>query len=335
MDRVLTSTFPALSPVLTREKVHTSRRAGPRLYYIEYLSFSVKTLIAFSRKYLILENGSYMKLGYSKLAMEEVPVPTAIRHIADLGYDGIELDVDSCVKTGWIARLLKDHNLCLASIGAYTEAGDDAYSRNISQLKKGIDFAAALAQDDGPPPVNVGLTGIFGIEISIEAQTKPNLWESKKHFFAECIGELTDYAEKSGVIVAIEPGISIMNTPDKVLELLKLVGSLHLKVNFRPNGLGKKIVSALIPVSVHAHVYDVFRLSGTSSPWMSANTDSRHISESADFLKTMQAHHYDGFITATVSSSVCCGQDYDPLAAAEFAYEHLSRALAESRVVCS
>ena len=278
-----------------------------------------------------------MKLGYSKLAMEEVPVATAIRRVADIGYAGVELDVDSCVKTGWIARLLKDHNLRLTSIGAYTEVGDDAYLRNISQLKKAIDFAAELAQDDEPPPVNVGLAGIFGlagtfgIEISIKAQTELELWESKKHFFAEGIGALTDYAEKSGVIVAIEPGISIMNTPDEVLELLKLVGSSHLKVNFRPNGGGEKAVSALIPFSVHAHVYDVFHLSHT----MSANTDSKHISESADFLKTMQVHGYDGFVTATVSSLVRFRQDYDPLAAAKFSYEHLSRALAESGVVCS
>ena len=273
-----------------------------------------------------------MKLGYSKLAMEKVPVPTAIRHIADLGYDGIELDVDSCVQTGWIARLLKDHNLRLASIGAYTEVRDDTCSRNICQLRKGIDFAAALAQDDGPPPVNVGLTGIFGIEINIKAQTELDLWESNKKIFAECIGELTDYAEKSGVIVAIEPGTSIMNTPDKVLELLKLVGSSHLKVNFRPIESGEKAVSALIRDSVHAHVYDVFRLSEISSPWMSSNTNSRHISESADFLKTMQAHGYDRFITATVSSDVCRRQDYDPFAAAKFAYEHLSLAVKESGI---
>ena len=97
-----------------------------------------------------------MKLGYSKLAMEAVPVATAIRHIADIGYDGIELDVDSCVKTGRISRLLKEHNLHLVSIGAYTVIGDDAYSRNICQLKKGIDFAAELSQDDEPPLLSVG-----------------------------------------------------------------------------------------------------------------------------------------------------------------------------------
>ncbi|MDE0397894.1 MAG: sugar phosphate isomerase/epimerase [Candidatus Poribacteria bacterium] len=268
-----------------------------------------------------------MKLGYSKLAMEEVSVPTAIRHIADIGYDGIELDVDSCVETGWIAGLLKNYNLRLASIGVYTEVGDDAYSRNICQLKKGIDFAAELAQDDGPPPVNVGLTGIFGIEINIKAQMEPDLWKSKKHFFAERIGELVDYAKKSGVIVAIEPGTLIMNTPDKILELLKLVGSSHLKVNFHINESDKKTVSELIPVSVHAHVYDVSCLSEPSAP-----TDSRHIAESADFLKTMQAQGYDGFITATVSSLVCCRQGYDPLDAAKFAYEHMSLAFKESGV---
>ena len=37
-----------------------------------------------------------MKLGYGKLAMEQVPVATAIRRIADLGYAGIELDAARC-----------------------------------------------------------------------------------------------------------------------------------------------------------------------------------------------------------------------------------------------
>ena len=277
-----------------------------------------------------------MKLGYSKLAMETVPVATAIRHIANLGYAGIELDVDSCVKTGWIARLLKDHNLRLVSIGTYMAVGDDADSRNICQLKRGIDFAAELAQDDEPPPVNVGLAEIFGIEINVKAQTEPELWESKKHFFAERIRVLTDYAKKNGVIVAISPETSlIMKTPEEVLELLRLVDSSHLKVNFRINGSDAKAVSELIPVSVHAHVYDMFRLPELSSPWMSANTDDRYISESAAFLKTMQAHGYDGFITATVSSLLCCRQGYDPLAAAKFSYEHLSLAFAKSGVVCS
>lgn len=277
-----------------------------------------------------------MKLGYSKLAMEAVPVASAIRHIADIGYEGIELDVDSCAKTGWIATLLKDHNLRLVSIGTYIAVGDDAYSQNICQLKKGIDFAAELAQDGEPPPVNVGLAGIFGIEINIKAQTEPELWESKKHFFAERIGVLTDYAEKKGVIVAIDPKtFLIMKTPDEVLELLELVDSSHLKVNFRTNGSDVKTVSELIPVSVHAHVYDMFRLSDLSSPWMSPNTDDRYISKSADFLKTMQTHGYDGFITAAVSPLLCCRQDYDPLAAAKFSYEHLSRAFAKSGVVRS
>ena len=106
-----------------------------------------------------------------------------------------------------------------------------------------------------------------------------------------------------------------MKKPDTVLKLKKLVGSSHLKVNFRPIESDEKAVSALICVSVHTHVYDMFRLSERSSPWMSSNTNSRHISESADFLKTMQAHGYDRFITAIVSSLVCCRQGYDPFAA--------------------
>ncbi|RME55855.1 MAG: sugar phosphate isomerase/epimerase, partial [Caldilineae bacterium] len=34
-----------------------------------------------------------MKLGYSTWGMPTVPVDVALRHLADLGYDGVELTV--------------------------------------------------------------------------------------------------------------------------------------------------------------------------------------------------------------------------------------------------
>ena len=51
-----------------------------------------------------------------------------------------------------------------------------------------------------------------------------------------------------------------------------------------------------------------------------------------DYLKQMQAHGYDGFITAEVSFMVQAREDYDPLAAATLSYETLSNAFTEAGI---
>ena len=288
-----------------------------------------------------------MKLGYSKLAMQTVPVDTAIPYIAELGYDGIELDNDLDCTPETIKRisgLLKQHNLGLAAIGTWMEVADDSPSKAVRQLKKGVNLAMELAQGDDPPPVITALVHIFGF-------SSQNLeeWESKKAFFTEQVGELADYAASCGVILAINPPIfpflsaaARATRPaaldlDKVFELLELVNSPSLRVNFGTDDFFEidtdEVLSRLMPVSVHAHIPDVFRLSELSAPWMSANENVEHISQSADYLKAMQAHGYDGFVTATVSSMVHIRGDYDPFAAAKFAYQHLSPAFTKAGIV--
>lgn len=46
----------------------------------------------------------------------------------------------------------------------------------------------------------------------------------------------------------------------------------------------------------------------------------------------MQAHGYDGFITAEVSFMVQAREDYDPLAAATLSYETLANAFKEAGI---
>ena len=78
MDRFSHLNASRVESCPTREKVHTSNERS-LVYYIGYLSVSVKVLIVFLFKCLILKNGSYIKLGNSKLVIQEVLVVTAIR----------------------------------------------------------------------------------------------------------------------------------------------------------------------------------------------------------------------------------------------------------------
>lgn len=277
-----------------------------------------------------------MKLGYSTWGMPTVPVDTAISHIASLGYDGLELTIIPRFTTELstldaaerkrIASLLKQHNLALPAIAAHSsllETDPDAHAKNMWRLKGGVDLAVELAQGDELPAVNTTPGG------------KPEQWDTKKDFLAGRVGELVDYAAPRGVTIAMEPHIgAIIDTPDKVLELLALVDSPYLKVNFDISHFDivgmptAETVSALAAVSAHTHVKDQRGI----APDFEFLIPGEGTFDYVGYLREMQAHGYDGFITAEVSFMVQAREDYDPLAAATLSYQTLARAFTEAEI---
>ena len=71
-----------------------------------------------------------MNLGYSTWGMPTVPIDVAIPHIAQLGFDGMELAVGprfitelstlNAAERKRIAGLLKQHNLALPAVAAHS-----------------------------------------------------------------------------------------------------------------------------------------------------------------------------------------------------------------------
>lgn len=277
-----------------------------------------------------------MKLGYSTWGMPTVPIDTAIHHIAQLGYDGIELTIIPRFTTELstldaaerkrIAAMLKQHNLALPAIAAHSsllETDAETHERNMWRLKGGVDLAVELAQGDELPAVNTTPGG------------KPAQWDTQKNFLAERVGELVDYAAERGVTIAMEPHIgAIIDTPAKVLELLEIVNSPYLKVNFDISHFDivgmptAETVSALAAVSAHTHVKDQRGI----APDFEFLIPGEGTFDYVEYLKAMKAHGYDGFITAEVSFMVQARENYNPLAAATRSYETLSRAFTEAGI---
>lgn len=277
-----------------------------------------------------------MQLGYSTWGMPTVPIDVSIPHLAFLGFDGIELTIiqrfttelstlDSAERKR-IASLLEEHNLALPAIAAHSNLMDvdvESHKRNMWRLKGGVDLAIDLAQGDNIAAVNTTTGG------------KPGEWDTKKDFLCERVGELVDYAASKGVIIAMEPHIgAIIDTPAKVLELLEIIDSPYLKVNFDIShfdivGMStEETVSALAPVSVHTHVKDQRGISPDFEFLIPGEGEFDYV----EYLKAMQQHGYDGFITAEVSFMVQARKDYDPLAAADLTYETLSKAFEDTGI---
>lgn len=275
-----------------------------------------------------------MKLGYSTWGMPTVPVDVAIRHVAELGFEGIELAVIPNYTTELstldaaerkrIARLLREYRLALPAIAAHSnllETEPEAYARNVARLKGAVDLAVEWAQGDQLAVIETVPGG------------KPENWERDKARLAERTAELAEYAAGRGVTLAMEPHIgAIIETPDRVLELLAMVNSPYLKVNFDIShfdiiGLPiEETVAAMAPVSAHTHVKDQRGRYPDFEFLIPGEGDFDYVT----YLKAMQAHGYTGFITAEVSVMVQRRPDYDPLAAAALSYQTLDRAFKQA-----
>ncbi|NJN82187.1 MAG: sugar phosphate isomerase/epimerase [Caldilineaceae bacterium] len=271
-----------------------------------------------------------MKLGYSTWGMPTIPIDRAVKHVAQLGYDGIEIAVlpryTTALETlgpaerSQIQRLLADHNLELTAIAAHSsllEEDEAIHAQNVARLHTAIDLAVEWAQD-GEPPFVLTLSG-----------GRIDDWDAWHVRFAERLAEVAAYAATQGVTLAMEPHVDgLVDTPARMVTILQLVDSPSLAVNFDISHfdiLGmttEESVAALAPYTVHTHVKDQRGRYPEFEFLIPGEGDFDYV----DYLQTMQRHGYDGFINAEVSMMVQRRPDYDPMAAAELSYRTLAAA---------
>jgi sugar phosphate isomerase/epimerase len=263
-----------------------------------------------------------MKIGYCTWGMPQVPIDTIIPFLELTGYDGVELTVipgyttelsrlDSAERKR-IAKMLRDHHLELPAIAAQTHMVDrdpELAAVNMKRLTDAVDLAVEWAIDGKPPAVDTTVGG------------SPQEWDELRDLMFERMATLVRYAEQRGIIIAAEPHVgSMLDTPARVLELLKAIPSPNLKLNFdisHFNVMGIPIsesVPALGPHTVHTHVKDE---RGVVPDFEFL------IPGEGEFLHAMKAAGYDDYITAEISIMVQRRPNYDPMAAAEQTYRVL------------
>jgi sugar phosphate isomerase/epimerase len=277
-----------------------------------------------------------MKIGYCTWGMPTVPVDTFVPFLAGLGYDGIELTVIPGYTTELsrldtaerkrIAQMLKDNHLELPAIAGHTsivERDPDVAAQHWKRLTDAVDLATDWALDGTPPPID---TTVGGMSVD---------WDSLRDLLFERMGELVRYGEQRGVVIAVEPHVgNMLDSVDRVLELLDAIRSPFLKLNFDISHFNvqgvpyQESVAALAPHSVHTHVksergrapHHEFLIPGEAEfDWVG-------------YLHAMREHGYDDYITAEVSIMVQRRPGYDPLAAAEQTYRTLAQAFEQAGI---
>lgn len=271
-----------------------------------------------------------MKLGYSTWGMPNLPIDEILPHLAALGYDGVEItviprystrleDLDGAERRR-ILELLKENQLELPAIAGHTPlmAKDEhEHAQNLDRLKRTVDLAVDWAQPDGPPCLDTTAGG------------RPEDWEDDRDLLVERTRELAEYASEKGVVLAMEPHVgSIIDTPQKMIELIDLVEMANVQINFdisHFNVMGISIqesVSLMAPHTAHTHVKDE---RGTV-PDFEFLIPGEGEFDYVTYLKEMKQAGYDGYISAEVSVMVQRRPNYDPLAAATQTYETLDGA---------
>lgn len=277
-----------------------------------------------------------MKIGYCTWGMPTVPVDTMIPFLAKTGYDGLELTVipgyttelsllDSSERRR-IAKMLKDYHLELPAIAAQTSMIDqdpDVAAQHWKRLTDAVDLAVDWAQDGTPPAVDTTVGGTS------------DDWEPLKPLLVERLGALVRYGEERGVVIAAEPHVaSMLDTVDRVLELVRLIDSPYLKLNYdisHFNVQGYSIaesVTALAPHTIHTHVKDERGVVPNFEFLIPGEGEFDYVA----YLHAMREQGYEGFITAEISYMVQRRPDYDPLAAAEQTYRVLAKAFEEAGI---
>ena len=275
-----------------------------------------------------------MKLGYSAWGMPKLPVDEQVDIIGRTGFQGIELvcipgsstdvaTVDAAERRR-IRRLVDAAGLTLTALDGHAQFLDpdpDKRAASIARIRAGIDFAADLAGNEGPP--------VF----VLMGYGKPDAYEQDREPIAEGFRSFAEYAGARGVTIGFEFHVGqAIDRPDRIHWLLDAVGSQYFKLNHDVSHLdvmGYSIhdsLATLIPHSVHTHVKD----QRGRYPNHAFLTPGDGNYDYVTYLRELAAAGYTGFATVEISVMVQRQPGYDPAGAAAQSYRVLARAFADA-----
>jgi len=268
--------------------------------------------------------------------MPSLSAEEAIPILARIGFDSIELTVvpgwrdelDSLTphRRARVRELLAEYGLALPAVAGHRSlaASDPAeHAENWRRLVGAVDLAVELATDQVPPIVDTTVGG------------KAGQWDDLAGPIVERVGRLCDYAARRGVTIAVEPHVhSLLDTPDRVLDLLAAVGRPNLKVtfdisHFNVQGIPiEESVARLAPVTVFTHVKD----ERGRAPDYEFLIPGEGEFDYARYLRAMDAAGYRGDIQVEISLMVQRRPGFDPIAAAERSYRVLAAAFQQAGI---
>jgi sugar phosphate isomerase/epimerase len=279
----------------------------------------------------------FISLGFGTYGMKSLPTVEALRTIAGLGYDGVEL----ALMEGWatqpkllsaadrrgLRKLLSDLRLALPSLleSLPLKGTPDTRSANLERLK----HAAALAHDLSPgrPPVIETILGL-----------KTNEWDAVSGRMADELKDWAKVAESSMVTICFKPHAAhAVHSPERALWLLKEVGSQNIRLVYDYSHMfveGFPLAESLQQLLPHVSFIHVKDSTGTPEKHeylLPGDGQTDYV----EYFRLLKRLGYGGFVVVEVSSMIHLRAGYQPLPTARLCYHRLASALAQAGVARS
>ncbi|MBI2303011.1 MAG: sugar phosphate isomerase/epimerase [Armatimonadetes bacterium] len=270
-----------------------------------------------------------MRTAYGTYALPTYSLEDALRLIAELGYDGVEICVGprhtpvealTPERCAAVRALLGELGLgvpALMLISAHLWNPDpDKHRATLEHVRA----CAAAAHALGARPVlSVGFGG------------RTAEWETIRAPFAELLADYARLGWEEGVVIAGEAHCgAAVDRSERVMWLLDQVASPEVRLHFDIVHMylagedEADAVARLLPYTAHTHITDARKhADGTFDLLLLGQGDL----DAAKYVRAMAAGGWDDFITLEVSARVWDAPGYDPVEAARFSLASLRGAM--------
>lgn len=280
-----------------------------------------------------------MKIGFGTYATPRVPLAQVLPHVAQMGYESVELCVASQYeaapnKLGSAERAalrgqVQDLGLELSGLMVFV----NLLAEDPEELGRQEDLfrrVCLLAQDLAIDPASRVIASTIG--------HGPQTWEQDADEILRRVARFAEIADQESCRFALEPHVGgILSDPERsawVIEQARLrnaaaAHALGLNFDISHFTVGgyplEETIARLAPYSWHTHVKDGRMEDGKVRFLLPGEGDTDYVA----YFRAMAAAGWTGAVTVEVSAQIFNREDYDPWAAAQFCLDHLRRARAE------
>lgn len=272
--------------------------------------------------------------GYGTYGMKTLPWDGALRTLAEIGYDGVEIalmpewptepQLLSPTVRRQIRAMLGELGLALPAFLEVLPITGVAQKRaeNLERLKRAIELGHDLSPNKQPV-----------IETIIGRKTAE--WDQVK---ASMVGELREWArvaEDGNTVVCFKPHVGqAVQSPERALWLIRETGSKNIRVVYDYSHMyleGFALAESLrqlLPYTPFIHVKDASGTAAGHEFLLPGEGKTDYV----EYFRLLRQERYRGFVAVEVSAMVRRKPGYDPIRAAKLCYQRLAVAFEKAGV---
>jgi sugar phosphate isomerase/epimerase len=267
--------------------------------------------------------------------MKTMSTADALRTLAEIGYDGVQI----CFIAGWptdpaklsasdrkdLRKLIGDTGLAVPAVLENISYANTAEKRaqNLERLKMAVALCNELVPTK-PPVVDSVLGG------------KTADWEKLKGPLAEELSQWAKIAEAGKTTVCFKPHADqAVDRPDRAIWLLNQMKSPWLRIiydygHFYLEGFGlEESLKELIPFTAFVSIKDSVRLPTGKHEYLLPGDGK---TDYLEYFKILKQLKYQGFAGVEVSAMIHNKPGYEPVPTAKLCYERLAPLMAKAGV---